>query len=104
MSPTSSSRFFAGRNARSATDRTIHPSSNPWPGGPLGRARGATISLEGHNGVEPENWRLPRAEVGGTVPRAVEAPRALRRAAAPVAALAVLGAGGCGGGVRQDAD
>jgi hypothetical protein len=34
----------------------------------------------------------------------VEAPRALRRAAAPVAALAVLGAAGCGGGARQDAD
>jgi hypothetical protein len=34
----------------------------------------------------------------------VEAPRALRRAAAPVAAVAVLGAAGCGGGARQDAD
>jgi hypothetical protein len=33
----------------------------------------------------------------------VEAHRALRRTAAPVAALAVLGAAGCGGGTRQDA-
>lgn len=34
----------------------------------------------------------------------MKAPRALRRTAAPVAALAVLGAAGCGGGARQDAD
>jgi hypothetical protein len=33
----------------------------------------------------------------------VEAHRALRRTAAPVAVLPVLGAAGCGGGTRQDA-
>src|SRR3954454_14006915 len=85
--------------------RRIGPSTPPRTLGLAGlpAARGATISLQNHNGVEPENWRLPRTEVGGTVPRAVEAPRALRRAAAPVAALAVLGPAGCGGGARQDA-
>jgi hypothetical protein len=34
----------------------------------------------------------------------VEAPRALRLTATPLAALAALGAAGCGGGARQDAD
>jgi hypothetical protein len=33
----------------------------------------------------------------------VEAPRALRRTAAPLTALVALGAAGCGGGARQDA-
>ncbi|MFL6034584.1 MAG: hypothetical protein ACJ74I_05865, partial [Gaiellaceae bacterium] len=34
----------------------------------------------------------------------MEAARALRRTAAPLGALAVLGVAGCGGGARQDAD
>ena len=41
--------------------------------------------------------------MGATVPRAVKPSRRPGTVAAPVAALAVLIGGGCGGGVRQDA-
>ena len=45
MSPTSSSRFFVGRNARSATARTIHPLLGPRSGAPARPRAGRNTSL-----------------------------------------------------------
>ncbi len=104
MSPTSSSRLFAGRNARSATLRTIS-------GAPLddrtrqdyGRRRGSVgeraascQSLRCHLAL-PARMTPPR-DTAATSPRRR---RALGACAALGAALAALA--GCGDGAREDA-
>src|SRR3954447_4028029 len=94
MSPTSSSRFFVGRNARSATLRTKVFLSRPQ----------GELVPSGHNlwqrvvgcqpGTEPQrNVHLP-----GSFRAAVR-----RRTITGLCAVAVVAAG-CGGGTRQDAD
>src|SRR5215218_6842102 len=103
MSPTSSSRLLAGRTARSATDRTIHPLLGPGLGATADATRG-TLSPPPQPAPRAEPGRPEAPPVGATVRRAVDETRALRRTAAPVAALVVLGAAACGGGgARQDA-
>src|SRR5512132_314682 len=103
MSPTSSSRFFVGRTARSATLRTIPASLLHTPGDR--EAPGPARS--GHS--KQSSDRRPncnrRAGARGTF-AAVEGlgSNARRLAAALGATALVLAATGCGGGARQDAD
>src|SRR3954452_9707120 len=94
MSPTSSSRFFVGRNARSATLRTKVFLSRPQ-----GELVPSSHNLWHHAvrcqpGTEPQrNLHLP-----GSFRAAVR-----RRTIAGLCAVAGV-ASGCGGGTRQDAD
>src|SRR4051812_15415959 len=99
MSPTSSSRFFVGRTARSATLRTIH---HPPQGTSMTRRHfwapsrpgGSYGSTRIHAKPQLRMW-IGSLEARGTV-------RAVRRVLAFTACCAILV--GCGGGARQDAD
>src|SRR3954447_21374859 len=94
MSPTSSSRFFVGRNARSATLRT-KASLSPDPR--------VNWSRQAHNlwhpvltcqpGTEPQR----KLHLPGSFQRAVR-----RRTITGLFGLAALAIAGCGGGDRQD--
>src|SRR4051812_13990219 len=98
MSPTSSSRFFAGRTARSATLRTIPASLL------LTRtSRGRPGPRCGHS--KQSSDRRPSANRGADAPGTFAAVKGAARILAAVvgAAAVALGAGACGGGERQDA-
>src|SRR3954468_19837752 len=94
MSPTSSSRFFVGRNARSATLRT-KASLSPDPR--------VNWSRQLHN-----LWhRVPTCQPGTEPQRKLHLPgsflRAVRRRTITgLFGLAALAIAGCGGGDRQD--
>src|SRR5215210_5625073 len=112
MSPTSSSRLFAGRNARSATPLTIYL--------PIcGRASCASAAIgaeayavgcDSANGRRRRNWRSICPLRVLLEPMRYIRPRMtgshLRRRSWPTAAAlaSVLLATGCGGSPRQDAD
>lgn len=90
MSPTCSSRFFVGRNARSATARTTGGLSSPIAvcatAHPLG-AEEYGIASGGSTGNRPGNWRLTRV-TAGNVRQTLGGPAAHRRNAALALSLA----------------
>src|SRR4051812_20496966 len=113
MSPTSSRRFFVGRNARSAAPRTMVSVISPCglaaraparvPGRPGGKGMASTRGV-------PPGTRLPNAgATEGSRPGSA-ALLELRAMSATTGAAAVglagacaLGLAACGGGARQDA-
>lgn len=101
MSPTSSSMFLVGRNARSATLRTITTSSES-----LGRAQARIASLSAGRAGSYARTRIaakrePAAFICARRAHRVLACRAVRRVLAFTACCA-LAAAGCGGGERPD--
>src|SRR3954453_13428695 len=93
MSPTSSSRFFVGRNARSATLRTKACLSRPqvnWSRHPDNLCHRVPTC---QTGTEPQR-NLHQA---GSFPRAVR-----RRKITGLCAATAVAIAGCGGGERQD--
>src|SRR5687767_13694449 len=93
MSPTSSSRFFVGRNARSATLRTKASLSRPQ-----GQLVPSVDNLwHGGLGCQPGTDPQRKHHLPGSFPRAVR-----RRTITGFCGASALAIAGCGGGERQD--
>src|SRR3954468_10806302 len=93
MSPTSSSRFFVGRNARSATLRTKASLSRPQDQ----LVPSAHNLCEGPPTCQPGTEPQRNLHQAGSFPRAVS-----RRTITGLCAATAVAIAGCGGGERQD--
>src|SRR3954453_15557244 len=98
MSPTSSRRFFVGRNARSATLRTTDCSPQPR----MNWSRRKTIYLTSGSAANREPAAQSNLHLAQPLRDSFRA-AVRRRAFTPLGAIALVAAG-CGGGTRQDAN